>query len=339
MIKFFIHFCSSAFVAVIIWTILFSHLAMRLFPLDYPTWKYKFSILKNSDISKEIIVLGDSLPNAAIAPNLISNQMINLSLSGGTPIEAYLYLRKYLETHKAPKKLILSFNPESFHPQNTFLYHTIMFNLFTYRDLLELAESIQGAKEISELYKQGIDLPISLTNFFQRHGLYKCLFYIDLSIANLSFSKYQFVNLKNLFDPKIFNQNQEILSKIMQNNGQNFFSPDGKNTSPSSDIRRNFSPHIIHTQYYDRLIKLAVDSGITTYAITPPLNEIYQNYLDKDYIENYLNFLKNLKTHNPKLLVLQEVVFYPPDFFFDPEHVNQKGMTKFSLLVKSVISQ
>ena len=89
---------------------------LNLFPESWSS--YSSSITNNikeyieSEIDKEIIVIGDSRAMAGLAPKLIDpNSVYNLSIGGGTPISGYYTLKKMLEKQKTPKTIILSYAP------------------------------------------------------------------------------------------------------------------------------------------------------------------------------------------------------------------------------------
>lgn len=336
MIKFISQLILTFIFTAIVWTNLFNFFSLRIHPYDYPMWKYKFEILNNPSINPEIIVLGDSLPNAAISPELISNNMINLSLSGGTPIEAYIFLFHYLETHKKPKRIVLSFNPDSFHFQETYYYHAMMFNLFTFEELIELGPYLTTQKA---LYLQGKDLPENLKSYMIKNQYYRTLYWLDLIISKLSISKYQLSSLPNFFDENIFSINRNILSEISTSRGQHFFSADGTSTIPSQFLKRSFAPDRIHSIYFEKLLALIDRNAISVSLITPPLNVIYKSHLETDYFLKYFNYIKNFNNLYPKLKFSTNVLFLNPENFNDPDHVNSKGMNIYSKYVKNILEQ
>lgn len=311
----------------VVWSGLYRFLSLRIYPYDYPMWKYKFEILNSPNINPKVIVLGDSLPTASIAPLIISKDMINLGLSGGTPVEAFLFLTQYLKIHKNPKLVIISFNPDSFHFQETFYHHAMMFNLFGFNELLSLSPNLT---EENTLYSQGMDLPDMLRINMIKKNFFKLLYWADLIISKLSLSKYQLAFIPNLFNFEIKKTNEKILQEISESFGQHLFFADGKPEIPSESIKKIFAPDSIHILYMEKLLTLIDQKQLKVVIVTPPLNSIYQNNLEPQYFKKYIDFVTGFKARHTGLKFSDKIIFLPPEYFNDPEHVNEKGMKVFS---------
>ena len=67
--------------------------------IPYYIWN-KDKATTTSDKPYETIILGDSVANAAYAPEILSDRTLNLSLGGTTTVENYYILRDWLEHNK-----------------------------------------------------------------------------------------------------------------------------------------------------------------------------------------------------------------------------------------------
>jgi len=327
MKKFFAKLLAVILSSLIIWSIVFNFIKMKALPYDYPMWVYKFELTQPQVKANQIIILGDSMAQAAIDPTKIEDSAINLGLSGASLIEMYLLFKRYMDNNKSPKKLILSLSPQRFVKENTFIHHALGFNLFSIKE----HTSVIANQELSPyFYNVGYTLPIFMKDLMISAQAHKFLYFIDIIVNKLGIAQNQLSHLHNAFDSQNLIDNKKLLSKIEKTKGQYFFSDKEDNSIPDKGIKKEFKVDKLMNFYFEKILKLAHEKNIQVYLISPPINDIYKTYFNEDYIQKYYRYITDIKSRHPKVIISSKLSFYDTNLFSDPNHVSQKGMNLYT---------
>ena len=106
----------SKILAIILPVVLVMQIFCAAFPMSYMDVEYamykqqKDYISKNHDTNR-VLILGDSRAKASFMPDVLGEDVYNISLGGISPVESYYMLKEYLENHDAPEYLILAYAP------------------------------------------------------------------------------------------------------------------------------------------------------------------------------------------------------------------------------------
>jgi hypothetical protein len=302
---------------------------LNLFPESWSS--YSYSITNNikeyieSEIDKEIIVIGDSRAMAGLAPKLIDpNSVYNLSIGGGTPISGYYTLKKMLEKQKTPKTIILSYAP----------FHLIVDDTYP----RPISEDFFTFNEISELYSE---INKSDTMFWDIEKLnYSKSNFINLSQAYLIKIKFPTFFLAEIKNSKFLrsSDNRRVKNKVANNMGAFAYG----NRKYCDDYNQEteyieFKENKIISEYLKKILNLANDNNIQVIYITAPINKASDNIIKQKLREDYSSYFSSLKKEFPKVIFYSELRSFGNQYFGDASHLNNNGRIKFSNQVKTIL--
>ena len=97
----------SKILIIILPVVLVMQIFCAAFPMAYMDVEYamykqqKDYISKNHDTNR-VLILGDSRAKASFMPDVLGEDVYNISLGGISPVESYYMLKEYLENHAGP---------------------------------------------------------------------------------------------------------------------------------------------------------------------------------------------------------------------------------------------
>jgi hypothetical protein len=265
---------------------------------EYPMWEYTKNVINTKSTQKyDLLAIGDSRVKAGFIPvNNNKTNSLNLSLGGGTPMEGYYTLKKYLKNNPAPNKLILSYVSGHLTSFSNYWKRTVPFEFVT---LEEHKEIMVLAKEYNEL---------AITSVSKE--------YIDYSFPNTYAS-----NFKNGLLGARWITNKSVLELVEMSRGQHFFGTNNFSNGLSGDAyRKSFIASRFHTYYLTELIKLANDHNTAVYFYYMPHNESSFNKLDVKTMAAYTNFIFKLSKEN-SMKICNDLFYMTNDNFGDPSHL------------------
>ncbi len=276
---------------------------------EYPSWKYQKDASMD-DTSYNTLILGDSTAKAGLIPDLLSDEVINLSMGGSTPIEIYYTLERYLEQHEAPENAFIMFTPYHYSFLDTFWQRTMYFN---YLSIDEACEVLLNANKVSE--------EAILTDTYL--------------LDSISYR----LRLPNKYLPAMYNSgfigrrgtNNEIYSAIEANRGQYYFgTADGCSdyNYESNYTALNLSPMV--DLYMRKLLDLCETNNINVVLEQAPMNTASYNRLDPVYVEEYTAYMTLLANDYPAIKIDKIIDHYEDAYFGDASHLNEKGATRFT---------
>ena len=149
------------------------HPILRIFIVLLPLWFVWFYISQagwyylNDDYAKEmfihsathdsvdrtynVLILGDSMSNAAYLPELLSEDTLNLSITGGTCVESYYILKNYIETHGAPKTIFYSPRHEAY-ADDSYIESHFFYQQFSLQEAVEITRTLHKYDDHTEAY-------------------------------------------------------------------------------------------------------------------------------------------------------------------------------------------
>ncbi len=276
---------------------------------EYPSWKYQKDA-SLGEASYDTLILGDSTAKAGLIPDLLSDEVINLSMGGSTPIEIYYTLERYLNHHEAPENVLIMFTPYHYSFLDTFWQRTMYFN---YLDIGEAFEVLRNANLSSE----------------------KAILTDTYLLDSLSYR----LRLPNKYLPAMYNSgligrydtNQDIYSAIAANRGQYYFgTADGCSdyNYESNYTALNLSPMV--DLYLRKLLDLCAENNIRVVLEQAPMNTASYNRLNSVYVEEYTAYMDLIANDYPDISIDTVIAHYEDAFFGDASHLNEKGATRFT---------
>lgn len=334
MVKFFGQLIFTLLVAIIAWTKIYSLIGMRVHVRDLARWKYKMEIVNNPNLYFETLIVGDSATDAGIIPRQIKDKQFNMSLGGGTPIDAYFYLSRYIKSHSAPRKLVIGFSPIGFEERDEFYTHALMLNIFSFNELFGIGKHLENLRSIVSRERK-IELPEYLSSQLMAHNLEKYVYYYELISIQLSLSRYQLDLMENLYIPHVYKINKERYNELIENPNIHIKGVIGRNDVRSSVVPMRFSVSKMNDLYLKKIIELAELKNIQIYLITPPYNKIYEKNFENK--EDVVLYYRQLAKNHPLVHVYPEFLGYEHDNFEDSMHLTEKGAFVFSQVVDHFI--
>ena len=270
----------------------------------YPLWLYvkgKMNSQNNEDYN--VICIGDSRAKAGFIPKVFNTEninAINLSVNGGTPIEGYYILKKYLLNHqKPPKYLLVSYTPSHLEKRECYWKRTVRFNFLNEDDYEEVAS-------ITDMIN---DETLEKDNYFN----YK--FYT---------SKYLPVNIMEFYKGMVMGKwkmNKEALSDLNSSKGHYYLGRAEKSSGLNIETSKaKFTPSRLLNIYLEKLFLLAKKHKIKVFWYTMPFNEA-------SFLKTNPIFKKSYDEHIEKLskkyhfIPLNTLYYLDDSNFGDPSHL------------------
>lgn len=298
---------------------------------EYPMWKSKIEYALNNENNKNVII-GDSRALAGFRPKEINDNFINLAVGGGTAIESYYLLKKFLRKN-TPEKIIISISPIHLESNKVFFERTLKFEILSKEEIQEVLGISKNLNEKFFLYE-----PNKKRQYKSALDFYK----IQLKSNLISYNFFSFYrnNLKayisNPFRRPILNYS--IYKEIKTRDGNYQFGLAESSSGLNVEVEREkFVPSMVLDYYLKKILEIGLEKKIRVYVINTPFNEASYKKVDSNYINAYNNYFKNIKNKYINVVWLNEIFFYKNDCFGDPSHLNENGSEKFSKYVKNIV--
>jgi len=273
------------------------YLQWRMFDPEYGMWSAKKQLIESSKKKDITLILGDSRIMAAYKPNSKSqNNVINLALGGGTPVEAFLILQRLVNDSTHIKKLLISFAPGHFENHEAFLGRAILFGFYTIDEYEEIAKYTVHNRlfgnDTDKVRSCNLRLPMCYTSY-----------------------------IKYLFLPGRYEKNINFYNETLLSHGWHLFGTDTPMAKPVDVKSTNFQPDPALDSYFDKLINLAKDKNIKLFYYLAPLERSSYKLIRSSYRNEFLSYIKR-KAPDMEFFDGGPV---SSDLIGDGSHVNLRG--------------
>jgi hypothetical protein len=294
-----------------------------LFPLAYldpefAIWQAKEELLAApcAGPCPELVVLGDSCAVAGVDPRQLSVPAINLALGGGTAMEAYYVLARWLESHTPPKTVVLSLSPyhfqESLFWERLTRYHFLRFG--------EQREALAALRRFGTppLVNEATGGPVA-------PSLWDALLYRAWFPSKYSNSVIEARAIGRL------GENRAFVRDVIAQRGYKAFGARARNDESNGIEKRpeQFFVAGVLDRYMDRLLDLAADRGIAVRFYVMPYNPASWAIAEREravYVAGYHAHLNALAERAANFTLLNALWVLPADHFGDSSHVNPRGL-------------
>ncbi len=289
---------------------LFSFLAFLEFKLQFNSDSYyaiKSNCLKNKLSQCKLIVLGSSIENSGIKPEIIDEDAINLALIGGTSFDTF-------------EKLVSENLPSLVQ-----LRHVIIpistFSFFATENRDELAFRKVLLHKYFGINKDQFKNP--LNRFLLPHiGLKKAIkqFIIPSKVVMTSSG----FEINNEFDPKELTQEKGKLT-VLRHVG------DDKKSLDMNQYTKNLNT-------LKNIIKVLQINGIKTHLISTPTHKFYYTNINPEILQLISQTARSVAQEYKidYFNYLDDPRFVDSDFF-NCDHLNHQGAIKFSKILKTEV--
>lgn len=282
-------------------------------PDDYAKETYIHSITHDSvDRTYNTLILGDSMSNAAFLPELLSEDTLNLSITGGTCIESYYILKNYIQTNGAPKTVFYA-------PRHEVYYNATYIESHFYYHQYSLSEAI----EITKALHQYNDDPEMYANYHPVEW-FKSIFYVPTTYVPA------------MLNGNFFRRHGDNLGmlQILQLHRGNWLAMHNVSTVVEEEPTHleDFQVLEFNDHYFDLFCKLCSDNGITLHLMRTPYssNFSYSEKFKKEY-EDYFN--SYAQKYNG-ITVDLDFSMIDDSLMYDNGHVNLRGAFYYSTMIK-----
>lgn len=264
---------------------------------------------RSSDKQTRVLILGDSVANAAYMPEMLSDDCLNLSLGGITPMETYYILKDYLQNHPAPESVYISFLDQHLQAEDCFWLRTMYSHRFTPSETKEMLLDAAKAKETTVAIDHA-----------QLHWLSYELYLPNKYITSLRRARFfrRLEENRQSYDSSTLHYGRYISRGTQQWQG-------GKISFDTFYVAPLFD------DYYKRLIELCEQNGIRTHLIKLPMPKSIS--FSAVYEQQLAEYYQTLKLQYPDV-ILDRWNSYGKKYFSDEWHLNNQGALRFSLELK-----
>lgn len=304
------------FVHIIVWMVLFVTISItllirfmpenRYMDGEYPYWKQQKDYSLTDGDKQEVLLLGDSRMKMGVLATELSEDAYNLALGGGTPLEMYYSVKRYLQHHQKPKAVIVAFGATHFTEMSCYVTRNMYFHYFDENEseeanarILELDGKDYRSENVAYQYKMPtIYLRAVVKSILRPRTEYNSDLY--LRVAN---SK-----------GRMFGHDNKTLSEVV----------------PQECRSEHFMPLNSLTYYMEKLVKLCLDNDIPIYIEQLPMgNPGYQMLVDSGYMSEYQKFIRMFRDKYG-IIVNDEIPLYEENLFQDGSHLNLAGAQKLT---------
>ncbi|MCG1036559.1 hypothetical protein [Polaribacter sargassicola] len=318
-------------------TYVIATLIVIIFPSKYmdPTYsavKFIKAVKAGKENSYKNFIIGDSRAEAGIKPNLIDTKLLNLSLGGSSSIEGYFILKEMLDKNIKIDTLIVSYGATHFLSSEHFFSHSLKLSLLKFKNVNEVFNDLNEDKltfwKPRKEQRQMSNLENTLTILKSYLILLKWPLYYQTEITN---SKFLRGNKNNLF-----------YEDVVKNKGYHLYGKEKSSSDLNEEAKGNlnkFTPNLAISNALIKLLDLAKNNNIKVFYINVPFNETSYKNVSLDFKSSYNKYFATLKSKYPNFIFNSDLSYYKDGYFGDKSHLNDRGASKFSLIVNQKLKQ
>ena len=312
-------------IAIILYTLLFP---MNYLDSEYPAWKYSKDVSSGhlnpftkdgpvatiGNVPDDItVILGDSRAMAALDPTLFSKKTVNLAVGGGTSIEMYYTLNRYIKNNGSPENVIIMFAPFHYSIIDNFFERDLFFNYLTVPELYDLYGNAHATGSETLLRDNYIEEIISCR-----------------------------LRTPNKYLPPLINagvymrkaSNQKSLETIKSQYGHALFGTlDGcsdLNYETSYSKMHDTKDAVLLDIYLLKLLDLCKKNNISVTLSAPPMNASSYEALQDSYVKEYTEYIENIASKFTEFTIDSGISYMDDSYFGDASHLNGKGSAEFT---------
>ena len=260
----------------------------------------------------DVLILGDSIANAAYEPSVLSDGTVNLALGGTTPIDGYYILAEWLENHPAPMTCYVSFADLHFKTADWFWKRIMFTHRFHPSDNFEIIRNALKYEESSILSDD---------------------FILDFLCYELWLPNRYNTFIKGIDLDQRYKDNLVALQNANRHAGRYMARGIREYSFPDDTVNDNFVVTPLFDEYYRRILDLCVENQIKVRLIKLPLS----NKIDfsKAYRVDLEEYYSELKNDYPDIS-MEWFEPYESECFADVSHLNSRGALQFSTELKGM---
>ncbi len=291
---------------------------------EYGIWSSQLTFASQpSSQDPGVLILGDSTIHAGLIPDLVAPDARSLALGGSSPIDARYLLGQYLQNHRAPEILVLSFSPRHLTDRE--------FPFFWNRSVRYEAHSYA---EFGEILSRAEAMDISL---LPDHSSARAQ--LEWWLYRLKFPPYFLAEIKNANHLERRGLHHEIEHEMKRTRGHVFY---GNRTGPHPPApeatRHGFRATPLHDAYLRDCFAVAERAGIRVIFAPTTFSESSLAIMREDFARDYWAYIAGLARDHPEVVFADGFDSLPDDHFGDDTHVNDRGARAASARMAAAIA-
>lgn len=259
----------------------------------------------------DVVIIGDSTCNAAYLPNILGENVVNISLGGVTPIENYHLFQNYIKNNKKPKVCYISYADMHMQLIDNFYTRVLYSHILTFPQQVEI---------FSQARKFG-ETQILVAGWPEKW----------LSTYFYSPSVYQPSLMASSFGDRL-EHNRHLYHNAGIHLGSYMSRENGVNQAMEPYTKDEFAASDMCSFYYERLIGLCQKEGITVRLVKLPVSPPVTH--SQKYVGEFNSFYESLQEKYPGITIDWFQDGFDRQDFADWHHMNLVGATRFSQMIR-----
>lgn len=305
-----------------------------LFPVNYQNTTYtlfkwnKDFISTGQEKRYDVVFLGDSLINAAVLLEILSEETVNLAKSMCSPVEAYYTLEEYLAHNQPPKVCYVGFSNNIMNVKSTtdayFLMHQLGF-----KEAIDVAWNAWDLMAHNQEAKRSESF-VSYYDSIDLLGWVKKLCYFPSEyMTYLINSRFNGRKADNLYWIDYTKRHRGVWTVRSASVDH---SHDGE-----QEKLEEYKVQPMMDRYFSKIVELCKEHGIVLRVVDPPYPD-YVEYTD-DYKTQYLDYYQAYADGYEKMTIAGIFKNLPSSCYGDGYHLNLHGAYEASSLLRGMYSE
>jgi hypothetical protein len=300
--------------------------------MDYTLWTEQ---MKRIDSKSEFrnVVIGDSRGNAGFDPLKFGGQWQNLSLMGGSLIEAYLTYHRHIKSDNRLDTLLIMFSVQHMEEEpRWFSRNAISYQLID-EDELEILES----KEREQNWFYGYGKTTSRADLHLRQIRRRLRFYnFPLNFLDNFEKGFKDLLYRKKMDDSI---RTSIVHSLRTTRGHVGYGKAEADSTVGLSADGTFSLTYINRYYFEKLLTELESAGTKVFFFVAPHNESSCRVFSGSRHEASMrSALDSFQKKYPNLTVETGLMCLPDSCFGDPSHLNLRGVDTYQPLLRERIN-
>ncbi|SOC04060.1 hypothetical protein [Pseudobutyrivibrio ruminis] len=262
------------------------------------------------------IVIGDSASNSAYMPEVISDDMLNLSVLGISTVEGYYILNEYLQNNDAPEDVFLSFSDTHFTYMSLFWDEIMAGHRFSASDSLDIINNV--GYEVTE-----------------NTGVVGA--YADYVAYSLYWPSKFMTQLTNSMGEDRVSANEAAVQQAVLHNGRYAYIGNQEFVTVQNKEYAYFGAEDVYVDYLDKTIQLCQKKGINVHIVKIPVPD--NAVMTDEYVQAVNDFYQSFVEKYDNVSYNWDMLTCPCRYFADETHLNNDGAYAFSTYIKEIFPE
>jgi len=281
---------------------------------DYAKEMYIHSIATedNADRTYNTLILGDSMSNAAYLPEVLSEDTVNLSITGGTCIESYYILKNYIETHGAPKTVFYSTRHDVYYDA-TYIESHFYYHQYSLADAIEITRTLNQYNDDPEMYAN-----------YHPQEWFKSVFHAPTTYVPA---------LLNATFWGRHDSNMGMLHLLQMHRGNWLAIRTASTVVPEEKTHlEEFKVLDFNDHYFDLFCRLCSDNGIELHLMRTPYSSNFT--FSEKFMKDYRDYYQSYADMYDGITVDLDFGTMDDVYFYDNGHLNLRGAYEYSTMIR-----